>query len=273
METNDNRSYGIFGFEYSQNEKVKKHIQNLSQLGFSIEENFLTTANVDLLRNRLDTIYKIQENTIGKDYLASIKDLDMCRAPLLYDNTFLDLATDSFILEIVENAIQNKVVLHLQNGIINRPQTTHHQQSWHRDLPYQNFVSSKPLSISALVTLDPFTKETGATQVLMGTHKTEINTLDDLNTFQIVDAEAQAGSIIFFDSMLYHRAGVNTSNIVRRGINHMYTTPILKQQYDFPKSSDQKVLSEKQKKVLGFDFQIPKDDIAWRRSRKVKTQK
>lgn len=258
------KTYGITHFQNSTSEKIKQHISNLNTLGFSIEESFLEESLLETLRNNLDQVYLEQERFFSQQTLKKISELDMCRAPLLYDQSFLSLATHPFLIDVVENAIQNKAILHLQNGIINRPNTEHHQQSWHRDLPYQNFVSSKPLSISALITLDPFTVQTGATQVVVGTHKQEINQLEDLGNFEIVSAVAKAGSVIFFDSMLYHRAGINTSNITRRAINHVYTSPILRQQYDFPKAFDQEKLTDTQKRILGFDFEIPMDDKAWR---------
>jgi hypothetical protein len=47
-------------------------------------------------------------------------------------------------------------VLHLQNGIINMPNEEHHQSSWHRDLPYQNWTSSEPLACNVFYCLDNF---------------------------------------------------------------------------------------------------------------------
>ena len=266
------KTYGITNFQSSTTQKIQEHIHNLNTLGFSIEENFLDGSLLETLRNGLDRIYLEQERFFSRQTLEQINELDMCRAPLLYDQNFLFLATHPFLIDVVENAIQNKAILHLQNGIINRPNTNHHQQSWHRDLPYQNFVSSKPISISALVTLDPFTIQTGATQVAVGTHKQEINRLEDLDKFETISAVAKAGSVLFFDSMLYHRAGINTSNVTRRAINHVYTSPILKQQYNFPIVIEQKTLTDNQKRILGFDFETPTDDKAWRIKKLTKLQ-
>ncbi|CAG4999721.1 hypothetical protein DYBT9275_02288 [Dyadobacter sp. CECT 9275] len=49
-----------------------------------------------------------------------------------------------------------------------------------------------------------------------------------------IQINAAPGSVILFDSMLFHRAGYNTSQQVRRGINHVYTKAIIRQQIDFP---------------------------------------
>jgi ectoine hydroxylase-related dioxygenase (phytanoyl-CoA dioxygenase family) len=44
--------------------------------------------------------------------------------------------------------------------------------------------------------------------------------------------EAKAGSLLFFDSRLYHRAGQNRSARPRRALNFQYTRPFIKQQID-----------------------------------------
>ena len=68
--------------------------------------------------------------------------------------------------------------------------------------------------------------------------------------------------------MLFHRAGYNSSNIIRRSVNQQYQIPQFKQFYDFPKAfngkfSDDKFLSQ----LLGYTSQVPVDDIKWRNSR------
>jgi len=46
--------------------------------------------------------------------------------------------------------IVGKFILNQQNGI-NPPGETCNQSAWHRDLPYQHYVSSTPLTINALL--------------------------------------------------------------------------------------------------------------------------
>lgn len=40
-----------------------------------------------------------------------------------------------------------------------------------------------------------------------------------------ISAKAEPGYIIMMDAMLFHSAGVNTSNMIRRGINHVIGLP------------------------------------------------
>jgi ectoine hydroxylase-related dioxygenase (phytanoyl-CoA dioxygenase family) len=164
--------------------------------------------------------------------------------------------------------------LHLQNAIINPPNQVHHQSSWHRDLPYQNFVISKPLALSALYCLDDFSPETGGTIVVPHTHNHEIiPSVEYLEKHNLI-ITAKAGSVVLFDAMLLHKAGYNSSNNFRRAINNVYTVPIIKQQLNIPlmlkdKYTDNQFLL----RLLGFESQVQNSDREWRLQRKNKLKK
>src|SRR5262249_55089691 len=177
-------------------------------------------------------------------------------------------------LPIIVAFLGDWFVLNLQNAIINRPNEGHHQSSWHRDLPYQNYIISRPLAISVLLAIDEFSDKTGGTLVLPFTHKTEALPSDSYIDANKLVVSASAGSAIVFDSMLFHRAGANTSSIIRRAVNQMYTSPIIKQQYDFPRAlGAQPGLEPAIARLLGYDSQVPIDDQAWRRLRRERRGK
>lgn len=137
-------------------------------------------------------------------------------------NIFLQLAPTS-------------VVLLMQNGVINRPDRAQAQTAWHRDLNYQHWVSSRPIAISAMVCLEDFTEETGGTVFLAASHKIEPMPSETILRSAGETPKAYAGSIVLFDSMVFHRAGINQSKRVRRGINHVVGAPILAQTIDIPR--------------------------------------
>ena len=169
---------------------------------------------------------------------------------------------------VLDNTKDNLVNPQNEVKVINKPNEEHHQSSWHRDLPYQNFVISKPLAIGALFCIDDFTSESGATFVLPHSHKVEsIPSSQFVEKFskQVI---AKAGSVILFDAMLFHKAGYNSANFTRRAINNVYVVPILKQQIDLPaalngKYSENPFLS----KFLGYSSNTPASDIEWRNNK------
>lgn len=248
-------------------------VEEITIRGFVIMPEVIPQEEISILRDAIDRIYEFQEQDFGKAQLSNIKELDVCRAPLLYDSMFVELAANRSVIPVVEKLIGSYFILNLQNAIINRPGTFHHQSAWHRDLPYQNFVISKPLAVNALYAIDGFSEKTGSTMLIPYAHKMEILPSDAFVQKNMVSITAPAGSVIIFDSMVFHRAGANTSNMVRRAVNHMYTVPIIKQQYDFSRALNGRYSENPlYRQLLGFTSQVPLDDKEWRRNRVIKLE-
>lgn len=261
------KSYGRLN-QVECNNDIDLYVEEIRTNGFTIIEGVLSDKELKKYRKKIDNIYNQQKSELGVKNLKSLNEKNMCRMPLKYDDYFINIATKKIVLDIVEKFLGEFYILNLQNAIINTPNEEHHQSSWHRDLPYQNYVISNPLSINALFCIDDFSVETGGTIVVPYTHKTEILPSDRYIEKHAVTAIAKAGSVIVFDSMLFHKAGYNSSNIIRRAVNHQYQIPLLKQFYDFPKAlngrfSDDKYLAQ----LLGYTSQVPLDDVVWRKSR------
>lgn len=84
------------------------------------------------------------------------------------------------------------------------------------------------------------------------------------NAVQLVE---KAGSVFIFDSLLWHRSGENRSDGVRRGINHQYTRPFIKQQLNYPELLKGQVDPDsKLAQVLGFWSVPPKSVEEYRAS-------
>jgi ectoine hydroxylase-related dioxygenase (phytanoyl-CoA dioxygenase family) len=248
-------------------------LTELRRQGYTVLPDLLSATQLTEARERLDRVYAEQEKEFGRDALAAIHELHVARLPLAYDDWFLALANHPAVLDLVRQCLGSFVVLHLQNGILNMPGQVHHQSAWHRDLPYQEWTISKPLALSALFCLDPFTLETGSTHVLPYSHKFEsLPPMDHVERHAAI-AAAAAGSVIIFDCMLFHRAGHNTSASIRRGVNHVYSIPLLNMQIDIPrtlqgKHSDQDSLAQ----LLGYSSQVPATVLEWRRARQGRSK-
>jgi len=253
-----------YGIPNNPGPSKSKALRELEDQGFTILQGVFSHENLIEARRRLDDVHQTQEKEFRRENLASINELSLARLPLSYDDWFLEYANNPAILEVVRQSLGDFTILHLQNGILNMPDVRHHQSAWHRDLPYQEWTSTRTLALSALCCLDPFTDITGGTLVLPGSHRLE--KLPSLETVeqQSKVASAPEGSVIIFDSMLLHRAGHNVSGKIRRGINHVYTIPLLKQQVDIPAAlkgrySDQPKLAQ----LLGYTSQVQPNVKAW----------
>lgn len=212
------------------------HVQEIQMLGHTVLEPAAPADRLAAWRHAFDRILEQQATESGGfDALRRIGEADTARALLAYDGSFLDVATDSRVMEICKRLLGDYFILMLQNGVVNQPtQQPHHQAAYHRDLPYQHFISSRPLALSAVFCLDAFEVDNGATMFISGSHKTEAFPSDGYVEKMQHSISAPAGSIIMFDSMLFHRGGINRSSAVRRAINNVFVLPFLKQQIVLP---------------------------------------
>jgi ectoine hydroxylase-related dioxygenase (phytanoyl-CoA dioxygenase family) len=237
------------------------YIEELENCGFTVLRNVVASSILEHARHRLDSVYERQVAEVGAQVLVHTKEENIARCPLAYDSFFVQFATVPAVIETIHKLLRGKfILLHLQNGIINRPHEPHHQAHWHRDLPYQEFVSTRPLAISALFCIDDFTEETGCTCVLPNSHRVEAMPSEAYTKMHQHPVIAPAGSVILFDAMLFHRAGHNASTRVRRGMNHVYSVPIIRQQIDLARAveSHEVVFQDPAVRLLlGLDAELP----------------
>ncbi len=245
------------------------HAERIRLAGYSIIENAFTPEEIARFGERLDVVLAQQaEEFGGADRISAIGDTGTARLPLAYDDEFLKPATHPALLELCRLLLGQYIVLMQQNGVSNPSVDVHSQARYHRDLPYQHFTSSRPLAISALLCLDPFTEATGATTLIPGSHRIERFPSDQVAAALDVSVEAKAGSFIVFDSMLFHRAGRNRSGRNRRGINHVFSIPLIGQQISIPSAlqgrfSDDPALGP----LLGYGAAAASSVLAWRQQR------
>lgn len=212
---------------------------------------------VKQIARAFDFVYEKYVDNYGMNFLSSIDEDCTIRMPLLFHDLFLQMATNSSILPIIDSLIKNKFYLTQQNGVINPPRKGYSQGKFHRDLPYQHFVTTRPLAISALYCVDDFTRSNGGTIVIPFSHKWEEFPSDVYVAKHGIVIEAPAGSFILFDSMLFHRGGFNSTDKPRRAINHVYSIPLIRQQICIPRAMSQsgvEKLTQQQKELLGFSY-------------------
>jgi hypothetical protein len=250
-------SYGIL--QQSRPESlIEEAAEQVKNLGYAIIDSDYKAPELQLISEEFDRTRDFYLETYGAAKLRSLNEFHTIRAPLTHGGeAFLRLALNENLLMILKKLIQGKFILNQQNGIINPPQETYNQGAWHRDLPYQHFVSTKPLAINALFCLDDFTVENGATFVLPASHKFEAFPSPEYLKNNAIQVEAKAGSFILLDCMLFHSGGFNRTNTVRRGLNHVYNIPMFKQQINIPLNMTNITLSTEERDILGFNYREP----------------
>jgi ectoine hydroxylase-related dioxygenase (phytanoyl-CoA dioxygenase family) len=211
-------------------------LEALRHAGCVVVSGVLDAEQVDAVR---DALYGAQagiHREIGLERLERAGEIGVLRAPMRYAPELLGLLEVPEILAIVDRTVSETAILHLQNGFILPPQDTviseaSFQQSFHMDFP--RYLNGYLASLNVLVAVDSFTSDNGGTLVVPGTHQRAGRPNDAYLARMASPVECPAGSIIVFDSTLWHAAGRNRSGRDRLGVNMQFTRSFLKQQIDY----------------------------------------
>lgn len=264
------KSYGVLQREIPAS-SVEEIAEQVVNIGYAILDVGYTADELQSLSEEFDQMLRLYVKTYGESNLRNANEFHTIRSPLTQGKLFLDLALNEKLLSLVKKLIPGKFILNQQNGITNPPQQAYNQDAWHRDLPYQHFVSTKPLAVNALFCLDDFTYENGATFVLPASHKFEAFPSDKYVSRNAIQIEAKAGSFIVLDCMMFHAGGYNKTRSARRAVNHMFNIPYFKQQINIPQNMQSADLSDEVKDILGFNYSEPGSVSEYLSNRVVKT--
>ena len=252
------KSYGMLNTDHF-NSPLDEVADQVSRLGYAIFESGYSSLEIERMSQAFDRIQGLYLRDWGIERLRALNEHNTIRALLtLGEPVFIELATNSKLIEIVGKLIKGKFILNQQNGIINPPGQHYNQGLWHRDLPYQHFTSSTPLAINALFCLDAFTLENGATFVLPASHKVGSFPAEQYIQNNAIQISAKPGDFILLDCMLFHSGGFNRSSSSRRGINHVYNIPYFRQQIQLAGNIDSANLSKEAIEVLGISNAEPR---------------
>ncbi len=263
-------SYGIL--QRSLPESVfDEAVEQVHNLGFAIIDSGYSASELIQFSEEFNVLRKRYIEAYGENELKNLNEYYTIRSPLTHGSDgFLKLVLNDNLMLVLNKLIQGKFILNQQNGIINPPQETYNQAAWHRDLPYQHFVSTKPLAINALFCVDDFTIENGATFVIPASHKSEAFPSKNYIKNNSIQIQAKAGSYIILDCMLFHKGGFNKTNSERRAVNHIYNIPYFKQQINIPANLVGIKLSLEEMDVLGFSCTEPTSVLHYLQTRKLK---
>jgi hypothetical protein len=178
--------------------------------------------------------------------------------------SFMEFLERQYLHREVEAFFSGKYILNSYGGVANRHKSRSYLHGIHRDL--RIFLPGARLLINMLVALDDFTLRNGATHLLSGSHARPDRPADDAFFREAERLVVPAGTIVLFDSNLWHCAGENTDGSPRRALTLNFSRPFVKQQLDYPAyfgNSACYTLSESMRQVLGYNALPPKSLDEW----------
>ena len=243
--------------------------EDFQEKGFIIFKGAVEGKIIDEINDSLEISYsnarKVQEkNQVDINMDGTIHHLPAHEDDIYLD--FLDWLCKSELHQFIRNYFQGNFILNSYGGLKNLPSKPSYVTKVHRDIRF--FSGDFPLMLNMLVMLDDFTIENGATYVLSGSHKISAKPDDETFYLKADRVTGKKGDVLFFNSNLWHAAGVNKTQIQRRALTLTFTKPFMKQQLDYSKAigyDKLKTLSPEMQQLAGFFSRTPSDLNEWYR--------
>ena len=235
----------------------------LRENGWAMLPSRVPAERVSRLTRQLDAVYAEQRVMQLRNGVGDGTDGTVHHLPCA-GGAFLEFLEQEHGQPLVEQYFQGPYILNTYGGVLSLPHDASYVGRVHRD--QRTFSGDLHLMVQLLVMLDDFTEENGATYFLSGSHRLRDKPADDAFFRDAARAVGPAGSMVVFDSNLWHAAGVNRSNRPRRALTLAFTRPFIKQQLDYARALGYEragSLSPRLRQVLGYNARVPVSLDEW----------
>jgi hypothetical protein len=240
------------------------HNKNLNEQGYTIENQFFDQTFVNRLIDDLDSWIEfaaaVRVKTGQGNTMAGV-----AHHILGKNDSMGDLIKRLPFDDVLREYFEGPYILNSFGGLKNvnaGKENYTHVNNFHRDV--RTFSPNLTLMINMLVMLEDFTIENGATQLVPFSHKEREKPSDAELQSRSVYMTGKAGTLLAFNSNVWHAASPNTDGSTRAAITLSFTRPFVKPQINYCKlvgdnfSDDPRVME-----VIGFRSRIPQCHEDW----------
>jgi hypothetical protein len=250
---------GILQRNYSPTEQSQMVINppevELNQQGWCLFESVVDQALLDRLNTDLENAYAIARQIQIKNGVAESTSGTINHVLGLGDS-FLEFLERMYLDQSIAQFFGGQYILNIFGGVSNLKDHPSYLLNIHRDV--RTFTGDYKLMIQMLVMLDDFTAENGATYFMKEGHRVAERPTEAEFYANASRAIGKRGSIVLFDSNLWHAAGVNQTDRPRRALTLCFTRPFVKQQLDLPRYlGDGRSFSAEMQQILGYNALVP----------------
>ena len=214
---------------------TNKILHNLHLDGFHIIENVIPKDKVDEVRDSVieviekekERMEEAQRELRAKGHRIGATGVNNVQQLIAHTQSFAPFIADERILGTVEAMFGPYVKTSATIGLINNPGNS--RGYWHSDWPFNQTVANHvpapypdaALHLSSIWMLTPFNEETGGTLVVPGSHRMLDNPSGENGVDRDapypteVNATGDPGSVLLFDSRLWHAVPPNKSSSPR----------------------------------------------------------
>lgn len=246
---------------------MNANYNELEKLGYTIFPSFFDKDFVNNVSNSIDQSYKLCRNIQIQNGIDAATDGTVHHLLATGDTIYCDVLSqiiNSPIYNFIKDFFNGNFIVNSYGGVINITSKPSYVANIHRDIRF--FSGDFPLMLNMLIMLDDFTLENGATYLLEKSHLKEERPTDDDFYAKSARAIGKKGDVLFFNSNLWHAAGINNTTDVRRAITITFTKPFMKQQLDYSRALEYEnveKLSPELRQLVGFYSRIPSNLNEW----------
>ena len=239
----------------------------LKERGFTLFRQVFDTAYVDALSAAMDRSYEMCRAVQVANGVQEVTDGTVHHLLATGDPIYVDLLEricSSPVSSFIQSFFQGKYILNSYGGVINLTAKPSYVANIHRDIRF--FTGDFPLMLNLLIMLDDFTLDNGATYLLEGSHRVEAKPDTDHFYAHAARAIGKRGDILFFNSNLWHAAGLNTTQHKRRAFTITFTKPFMKQQLDYSRTlgyENVTAMPEDVQQIVGYFARTPTNLQEW----------
>lgn len=213
--------------EVLDHDKLNAAAQAFAKDGYVVMENLISDSEVERLKNALLLVEEQHGFGYAKTSFEGFKTVRINNL-LAYDEAFWMVPLQPFVLALCESLLDKELLLSSLCSLTLGPGQT--AQPLHEDTQQLLLARPRPpLALNAMWALSDFTEANGATRIVPGSHK-----LDHAPPYgaqvETVAATMSAGSVMLFDSALWHMGGANTTDERRYALSCYYCAGWMRQQ-------------------------------------------
>lgn len=206
---------------------VRAHVDRLDDQGFTVVENAVDPRLLTELRDALAEIEAEHQIGYRNTSFEGTKTVRIYNL-LAYHRAFEQLPVSPMVLPIVEQLLDEELQLSSLSAICLGP--GQQPQPLHADTNMIPLARPHvPITVNSMWALSDFTEANGATRIVPGSHRFDHDP-EYGKTYKTECAEMAAGSILIWNSTLWHGGGENRTQQRRDGIACYYCAGWLRQQ-------------------------------------------